>query len=247
MNSRKEICFDKSIPYHIISRAVEGRKVFIEEDDLCRFVFQMYAANFGRSAPNIRRQDIKKAAIAILNGEEIPKNFIIVEHQPLVHRFSFSFVVNHRHEILIPNIDHGIPKYMQKVNNGFAKYYNLKHNRKSNLFERPYKIVPVKTNFQLDAVISYVNVKNSLDVYQSDWILKGPKNQKEALDFLNKYQFSSFPDLFGNRNSKLLASKIILEKFLGEEIIKNKKIYHKFIEDYLEKKLTDFNHLFLEE
>jgi len=247
MIQRDEIYFEKMVPYHIISRAVEGRKIFLEENDLYRCIFQMYAANVGKPASNIRRQDIKKAALAILNGEEIPKNLIITEHSSLVSRFSFSFVINHRHEILLPNIEGGISKYLQKVNNGFAKYYNLKHNRKANLFERPYKAVPVTTNSQLDALICYVNVKNPLDVYQPHWSEKGLKNLKEARLFLENYQFSSFPDLFGERNCKLLAPKSEIEKILGKEIIKNREVYLKFIEDYLNKKLIALSSLFLEE
>lgn len=247
MVTRKEIYFEKSIPYHIINRAVEGRKILVDEDDVCRMIFQMYAENIGRPSPNIRRQDIKKVAYTLLNGEEIPKKFIIVEHPPLIYRLSFVFVINHRHELLFSNIKNGIPKYLQKANTGFAKYYNLKHKRKANLFERPYKIVPIKTNSQLDAIIRYINVKNSLDVYQPNWTEKGLKNLNGAWDFLNNYQFSSFSDLFGKRASKLLAPNSIIEKFLGEEISKGKKEYLKFIEDYLQKKLTSFRPLLLEE
>lgn len=247
MNIKRGILFEKSIPFHIINRAVEGKEIFLEEDDICRFIFQMYVANIGKPAFNLHRQDIIKAAYSILNGEEIPKRLIIIEHQPLVYNLSFSLVINHDHEILVQNVEGGIPKYLQKRNNGFAKYFNLKHQRKANLFERPYKIIPIQTIFQLGAVIRYVNVKNPLDVYQPNWAKEGLKNRAEALEFLNKYQFSSFPDLFGERNSKILASRSELEKFLGEETIKNKEEYLKFIGDYLEKKLISFRPLFLEE
>ena len=90
MFSRKEISFDKSIPYHVLTRAVEGRKVFANEEDCFRCIFQMYAANIGSPASNLRRQDVKKAAQAILNGEEIPPKFIVREHPPLVIFLSFA-------------------------------------------------------------------------------------------------------------------------------------------------------------
>ena len=93
----------------------------------------------------------------------------------------------------------------------------------------------------------YVNVKNVLDVYQPGWQEKGLKDEKEAFKFLNKYQFSSFPDLFGKRNSKILAPRSVLEKYLGKEITESKEEYFNFIKDYLQKKMRSFYSSFLEE
>ncbi len=240
--------FERSIPYHVLTRAVEKRKIFATEEVCLRFIFQMYAANVGKPALNLyRKKDIIEAGRALLNGKEIPEKLIIVEHLPLVHILSFNLVINHNHFILVPNIENGIPKYMQKLNGGFAKYFNLKHNRQGNLFTRPYKIIPIKTNFQQDAVIRYVNVKNTLDVYQAGWQDKGLKNEEEVLKFLNEYQFSSFPDLFGKRNSKILAPRSIIEKYLGKEIIENKAEFINFIRDYLQKNLISYHSFFLEE
>lgn len=247
MVTRKEISFEKSLPYHVLTRAIEGRKIFANEEDRLRCIFQMYAANIGSPAPNLHRKDIIKAAKALLAGEEIPEKLIVVEHPPLVSFLSFVLVMDHKHFILVPNVEDGIPKYMQKEKGGFAKYYNLKHDRRGNLFERPYKIISVQSNFQLDALLRYVNVKNVLDVYQPGWRKKGLKNKKEALEFLNGYQFSSFPDLFGKRNSKILAPRSILEQYLGKEIIKDKKEFINFIKDYLQGKLVSFQPLFLED
>lgn len=242
---KKEISFDKSIPYHVLTRTVEGRKIFVNEEDCYRFIFQMYAANIGRPAPNLFRRDIMKAAKALLNGEEIAKKLIIVEHSPLVNFLSFVLVIDHYHFELVPNIETGISKYMQKLNTGFSMYFNLKHNRKGNLFGKPYKIIPIQTNFQLDAVVRYINVINPLDVYRPGWRKNGLKDKEKALQFLNEYQFSSFPDLFGKRNSKILASEPVRVKYLGQEIKRSE--YINFIEDYLKKKTTLFKPFFLEE
>lgn len=247
MITRKEISFEKSIPYHLLIRAVEKREIFVNEDDCHRFIFQMYAANVGKPIPNIRRKDIIKAAKSLLSGEELPEEFIIVEHPPLVNILSFVLVITHNHLILVPNTENGISKYTQKLKTGFAMYYNLKHGRHGNLFEKPYKIIPIQTNSQLDAVLRYVNVKNVLDVYQLGWQEKGLKDEREAFKFLNKYQFSSFPDLFRKRNSKILAPRSILEKFLGKEITESKEEYLNFIKNYLQKNLKSFSPFFLEE
>lgn len=247
MISKKEIYFEKSIPYHVMSRAVEGKEIFANENDVLRFIFQMYAANFGSPVFNLHRQDIKKAALAILNGEEIPEKFIMVKHEPLVSFLSFALVINHHHFWLIQNVEGGISKYLQKVHGGFAKYFNLKYNRKDVLFQRESKIIPVMNDFQADALIRYINLKNPLDVYQPGWREKGLRDWEEAFKFLNEYQLSSFPDLFGKRNSKILAPKLIIEKYLGKEIIINKTEFTNFIKDYLKGNLASYHSLFLEE
>lgn len=244
---RKEISFDQTIPYHIITRAVDGKEIFVKEENYLRCIFQMYAANIGRPAPHLHQKDLIKAALALLNGEDIPKKLIVVEHSPLVYNLSFNMVINHNHFILVPRVEGGISKYMQNWKTGFAMYYNLKHGRKGNLFERPYKIIPIQTNFQLDAVLNYVNVKNTLDVLQPGWREKGLKNWKDTFNSLGNYQFSSFPDLFGQRNSKILALREEIEKFLGKEITTNKEDFLKFIEAYLQDQFRQYYPFFLEE
>ena len=243
---KKEISFEKSIPYHVIIRALEKIKVFLKEEDRFRFIFQMFAANIGSPSFNLHRKDIVKAGKDLLDGKEIQKNLIIIKHPPLISFLSFSFVINHSHFALVSNSEDGIPKYMQKLKGGFAKYFNLKYARDSNLFERPYKIIPIQTNFQLDAVLRYINIINPLDVYQPGWREKGLRNKKEAFKFLNKYQFSSFPDLFGKRNSKILAPKSVLERYLGEHVAESKTEFINFTEDYLQEKLIHYYPLFLE-
>lgn len=236
--------FKEFTPYHIVSRAIEGRKIFARDEDTDRFIFQKYVANIGRPIANLRRRDLKKVVNIILNGGEVSRDFIIVEHPPLVSCLSFSFVVNHTHDVMISNVENGISKYYQKLHTGFSKYFNIKYNRHSNLFTRPQKIIPIKTEAQLYAVIRYVNIKNPLDVFQPNWITNGLIDKKKALAFLFDYRFSSFPDLSGKRNSKILASKTILDQFLIKEI--TGKDCTKFVNDYLEEKLSPFNPFFLE-
>ena len=101
------------IPYHVFSRAIEGRPIFQTQDDCHRFIFKMYVTNHGSPAPNLHRRNIIKAAQALLQGEDIPKTFFTKEHPPLVQFLSFVEVVNHYHFLLLPNEEYGIPRYMQ--------------------------------------------------------------------------------------------------------------------------------------
>ncbi len=235
--------FEKDLTFHIVSRAVEGIKIFVNNEDIFRFIFQFQAANLGRRDLKLRQEDMMKAGRALLMGEEIPKNFIVQEHEPSVYLLDFSFVVNHYHFYLLINIENSVPALIQKVNNGFAKYFNLKYSRKDTLFGARYKSILVEAQFQSDAVSRYVGIINPLDVFQPGWREEGLKNLEEAFNFLENYPFSSFPDKIGKRRSKFLAPREIWGKFsLG----RNKEEYANFVEDFLKIESTRLNPLFLE-
>ena len=236
--------FDINYPVHVISRAVEERKIFSNEEDCLRFIFQAHAINIGKPVRNLWRQDVIKAARALLEGEEVSSKFIIEEHKPLVHFLDFALVVTHNHLYLLPNIENGIPILIGRLNNGFAQYFNLKHNRKGTLFDGRYRAVITKTQFQADAVSRYISVINPLDVFQPGWRESGLKNPKEAFRFLKNFQFSSFPDKIGERKSKILAPPEILEKYLT--LGNNIKTYKEFVEDFLKERASFPRELFLE-
>lgn len=240
----RKIFFEENQPFHIVSRAVEERKIFENEEDCFRFIFQIHAANIGKPAFKLWKKDIIRAAKSLLAGEEVSSKLIIKEHPLLVYILDFSLVINHYHFYLVPNIENGVPIFMKKLNGGFAKYFNFKYGRRGSLFGSRYKSIPVQSEFQSDAVSQYVSIINPLDVYQRGWRDEGLKDLNEAFKFLENYQFSSFPDKIGKRNSKIVASKEVLEKYCSTSNL-NKDEYLKFVEDFLKQKLS-FQPSFLE-
>lgn len=229
--------FEKNRPVHIVSRAVEGLEIFKNTEDCYKFVFQFYVANLGKRGSNVWGKDTIKIGQALLYGEKIPSKFIIEEHPPLVSLLDFSLVINHYHLNLFPNIENVIPVFMQKLNNGFARSFNLNRGRKDAVFGSRYKSVIVKTEAQAYAVSRYISIINSLDVFQPGWREKGLKNWKEAFDFLeDDYEFSSFPDKIGKRNAKILAPKEILERYSLGCNPNNREEYRKFVEEFLKER-----------
>lgn len=243
---QKKRFFEKDKPYHVLSRAVEGRDIFEEERDCYRFIFQMYAANVGRPTPNLWRKNVTRAAKDLLEGNRVPSELVIIEHPPLVYILSFVLVGNHYHFKLVPGLENGIPKYMQRLNAGFAKYFNLKNDRSGTLFSRRYGAVPIETEFQMSAVRRYINVINSLDICEKGWRKKGLRDWEKAFERIKTYPFSSLPDLLGIRKSNILAPDRILKQYFGEQLSENKAEYAKFVEDYLKQNLADHDLLFLE-
>jgi len=236
----REIFFEKYQPVHIVSRAVEEREIFKVIEDCYRFIFQIYAANVGKPARNLRVEDVIKTAKAILEGEKISPRFITTEHPPFVSILDFSLVINHYHFYFFPNAENIIPLFMKKLNGGFAKYLNLKYSRKGALIGGRYKSILIKSQFQGDAVSRYVSIINPLDVYQPNWRKDGLKNEKEALRFLEEYPFSSFPDKIGKRKSKILAPKEILKRYSFISSSQNKEVYLNFIKEFLKQSSLPF-------
>lgn len=228
--------FTKDLPVHITSRAIVD--IFTAKDDCYRFIFQFYAANFGRRGFNVDVKDAIKAGRALLKGEKIPQKFIVEKHPPLVHLLDFSLVVNHYHFYLSPTADNAVPVLMRKLNDGFAKSFNLLRDRKGAVFGSRYKGVIVENEFQSHAVSRYVSIINPLDVFQPKWRESGLKNKKRAFEFLMNYPFSSFPDRIKKRFSRILAPEEIMERYAP--FWENKNEYQGFVEEFLNERVNDF-------
>lgn len=238
----RRIYFEKNQPLHIISRALVD--IFKQGNDCYKFVFQFYTANLGKRNSGVRSADAIKAGKVLLEGEKIPSKFLIKEHSPFVFLLDFALVGNHYHFYLLPQIDNAIPALIQKLNNGFAQSFNLLHDRKDAVFGSRYKAVIVKTDLQADAVSRYVSIINPLDMFQPGWRENGLKNWKESFNFLENYQFSSFPDKIGKRNSLILAPKEILEQY--SSFWKNREEYQKFVKEFLKEKSVSSRSVFIE-
>lgn len=236
--------FEENSPVHIISRATEEREIFKREENCYRFIFQIYAANVGRPAFNLHRRDVIKAAQALLNGEELSSKFILKEHPSLVDIFDFVLPITHFHFYLWAYSKQNLALFMKKLKGGFAKYFNLKNIRSGALFSGPYKLIQVQNQTQSDAVIRYITIINTLDVYQPGWREKGLENWEGAFEFLGNFQFSSFPDRIGKRKTKILAPPGVYDKY--QLTMGGKEEFKKFAEDFLKGKLKSFNPFFLE-
>ena len=248
MPKRKEPLTEKIRPYHIVAKATDGKAIFDSEEDSSRFILQLYAANIGKPVINLYRKDVTKAAQALLLGDPLPKGFVVREHDPLVDIFSFALVKDHYHLGLVPAQKEGIPKFMQKLNLAFAKYFNMKYKRHGMLFEGRFAGAPITSPAQLNVILRYINVKKVLDVHEPGWSMSGLKDKKAALDFLSAYPYSSFPDLFKERSSKLVSEEVrsTLRKMLGEDFFANIDDHMESSKNFMKEQAKSYKDLFLE-
>jgi hypothetical protein len=207
MPRRKEKMFLEGRPYHILNKAVDQKPIFDSPDDCNRFIFQMYAANIGSPASNLHRVDIGEAARKVLKGEKPSQKFLVSHHEPFVEFFSFVLAKDHYHFGLVPLVRNGIPRYMQKLNLAYAKYFNKKHERQGPLFETRFRSKAITTPAQLNELVKMINIQNILEISEEP----------------STYFYSSFPDLFSKRKSLLILPQTLseLKKNLGAEFFKN--------------------------
>ena len=60
---------------------------------------------------------------------------------------------------------------------------------------------------------------------------------KKALEFLKKFEFSSFPDRMGERDNKILAPKKVLERHAFQSSSeKGKAEFREFVEEFLKER-----------
>jgi len=205
-----EISIDEH--YHVYNRGAHKRVIFHDEADYVRFLFLILFLQSPLSFDQVSRpvhrflkQHVKHRVFDISEGD-----IAEVVRGRYVELLSFCLMPNHFHLILREAKEGGIAHYMQRVLNGYTKYYNAKYGVSGHLFQGPYKAVHVESNDQL--------------LYLSAYIHRNPRELPRWKDKEKEYEWSSFRDYIGeNRWSGLLSTTLILEQF------KTKNEYEKFV------------------
>ncbi len=190
--------------YHVYSRGVEKRKIFIDDDDRFRFAHNLFEFNDEESADNIyyRQQALKSYKVYEARPRKI-----------LVEIIAFCLRPNHYHLLLRQHCDRGITRFMHKLGTGYSMYFNQKYQRVGGLFQGRFKAVLIEREPHLLYLPHYIHL-NALDTVMPDWRDGKIKDQRAALRHLNSYRWSSYLDYTGKRNfTSILASESIKELY----------------------------------
>lgn len=194
--------------YHVFNRGNNKQQIFLDNRDWIRFLFLILHLQSPTTFFNMSRDVnyyVKHSVFNIAEDEiyEIVKN-------RTVELISFCLMPNHFHLILKEFSEAGISQYMQRILNGFTKYFNTKYKKSGHLFQGPYKIVHVEDNEQLLHLSSYIH--------------RNPRELKQWRQRENEYPWSSHQDYYDeNRWGPLLSQSIILDQF------EDKNEYHQFM------------------
>lgn len=111
---------------------------------------------------------------------------------------------NHFHLLLRQIDDAGISKFMANFTNSYTKYFNMKNDRVGPLFQGLFKAVLIEDDEQLMHVSRYIHLNPA-----SSFLVEP--------DFLESYEWSSYPDYLGLKNPEIIEKETVLNLFSNEE------------------------------
>lgn len=147
--------------------------------------------------------------------------------KPLVNILAFCLMPNHYHILLAPRVENGIPRFMQKVNMGYSKYFNQKYERTGTLFQGRYKSILITDDTHFLHLPFYIHF-NPLDLSHPEWRENKISDPKKALESLMLYRWSSHLDYLGIKNFPSVLNIKLLREVLGDG-----NDYKKLVANYL--------------
>jgi putative transposase len=165
--------------YHCYNRSIEGRSAFVDSRDYYRFLELLYLAN---DELPLRRDDIGVRPL-----EEI---LSIPRGKRLVAVGAFGLMPDHFHLVLKEVVDGGITTFMRKIGTAYTLYFNSRHERRGNLFLKPFQSLHVSPDHRLQHLISYVHC-NPATLLDAKW-KAGPVADPQFLgEHVVTYPYSS--------------------------------------------------------
>lgn len=189
--------------YHIYSRGVDKRSIFLDSEDQKRFVRLLYLSNGNK--PIVYR--------AIRNS---PLGQIDVGDK-LVAIGAYCLMSNHFHLLIKEVIEGGIVKFMSKLLTSYSMYFNKKYKRSGVLFGSEFKSTHLDSDEYLKYIYSYIHL-NPVKIIDPKWKENGISNLGEVENFLDKYIFSSYKDYAGEkRELGLILNKSAFPDYFSED------------------------------
>ena len=151
MPYRFEPCCTGEI-YHVFNRSVGQQNVFRNDGDYRRF-FNLFSY-YRFSNPKYRFSQYTR----LPRSAQAEWHTRLIKQDQLVDILSFCIMPNHFHILLRQKVDGGIQRYSRVLQNGYAKYFNVKTKRFGAVFQAMYKAVQIETEEQLLHVARYIHL-----------------------------------------------------------------------------------------
>lgn len=176
--------------YHIYNRGVDKRDIFMDRNDLDRFILSIKEFNVSEPVGSIKEVLKNKTDLDRLKNEG----------KPLISIVCYCFNPNHFHFIIRQEIEGGISEFFKRLLGGYTMYFNKTHHRTGSLFQSKFKSKLIKNDDYFLKIRPYVNinylihdipeekshlVKSSCKEY--DNLIFDLVEKKEAIDLLEFY------------------------------------------------------------
>lgn len=190
--------------YHIYNHAIEGRNLFVDEDDLERFLISLREFNAQEPIGSLYEHTFQQ------------KNGDYQERTPVVEIISYCLLPNHYHILLRQLEDGGVTTLMHKIG-GYAQYYNRKYNRRAKLFEGRYKAAHIDTSSKLRRILVYVNFNDRVHDLKGGLAKLVRSSRSEILrDISDICTFDIIKEEFGGGPSFLQSAEEIFPEIMGQ-------------------------------
>ena len=179
--------------YHIYNRGVDKRDVFVNENDLRRFILSVKEFNTVEPIGSIKDFTLRK-----LSDVQRPK-----VSKPLVSIVCYCFNPNHFHFILKQEVDGGISEFFKRLLGGYTKYFNLIHKRSGSLFQGRFKSNLINDDAYFLKIRPYVNINYLIhDIPKSKKHLIRASDEeynKENFDLASKVEAENILEFYGSK------------------------------------------------
>ena len=193
----RKVSFAKGEHYHLYSRGVEKRKIFLSDKDRERFISLLYILN-QRGSFNLGNFLKKNNLIQVFNEKR---------EGTLVEIISYCLMPNHFHMLVYEKQEGGISKFMAKILTAYSMYFNTKYERSGPLFVRPFRSQHISQDPHYLHIFNYIHLNPS----------KLAGTNEKMLSFVNSYSFSSYQEYLGKKRPQ---SKIINLDYAPKEILR---------------------------
>ena len=188
----RKLSFSINEYYHLYSRGVDKRLIFLDNNDRQRFVRLMFLCN--GSKPVIYRDSEHLSMNEIDTGEK------------LVAIGAYCLMPNHFHILIREMTDGGITKFMSKLLTAYSAYFNKRHSRTGALFSSEFKAQHLDSDKYLKYIFSYIHL-NPLKLIEPNW-RKRKISKRVLISHLSNYYFSSYLDYVNTaREISIILSK----------------------------------------
>ena len=165
--------------YHLYSRGVEKRKIFLDQNDYSHFTFLLYICNTLKS---IKLRDL---------GKKFERGESIVEIG------AYCLMPNHFHLLVKEKQENGISTYMRKVMTAYSMYFNKKYGRTGTLFEGVFKSSYCTGDVYLKYLYSYIHLNPAKQI-DKNWRHSNSERKSKLLEYVSNYKYSSLQEYLFN-------------------------------------------------
>ncbi|MFA6408131.1 MAG: hypothetical protein WCW36_01465 [Candidatus Paceibacterota bacterium] len=197
--------------WHIIYKGVDGRQIFIDNQDRARFVHDLFEFNDTAPAEEHKRRVLPRDK----NVGRATSH--ILERERIVDIHGWKLMGNHVHLILSERIEGGLSHFLRKMS-GYGRYFNEIHKRRGTLLDRTKKIRVEKSAHFL-YILHYVHL-NGLDDFPGaqEWRERDAGTIRDidgAFAHMLADKWSSIRDYCGQKNFPSILTKSVFEERSG--------------------------------